>query len=88
MRLPRSATVRIAALVFALQLAGAATTLVTVRQITRSQINPSLLIGNYIPNVTAKPFAITKEYVTECYELTKSPRLRSILENWHTLSAN
>ncbi len=38
MRLPRSATVRIAALVFALQLAGAATTLVTVRQITRSQI--------------------------------------------------
>ncbi|BFZ56376.1 beta subunit of fatty acid synthetase [Savitreella phatthalungensis] len=56
------------------------------RKITKTQIDPNLLIGNYIPNVTAKPFAITKEYIQECYELTKSPKLRSILENWSTLT--
>jgi signal transduction histidine kinase len=38
LRLPRSTTLRFAGLVFGLQLAGAGATLLTVRQITRSQI--------------------------------------------------
>lgn len=50
------------------------------KKIAKNQINPALLIGSYIPNVTAKPFAITKEYVTECWKLTGSPKLKAILE--------
>jgi fatty acid synthase subunit beta len=54
------------------------------KKIPKNQINPALLINNYIPNVTAKPFALTKEYVQECYDLTGSPRLKEILKNWRS----
>ena len=57
------------------------------KKIPKTQIDPALLIGSYIPNVTAKPFSISKEYVTECYELTGSPRLRAVLENWPSARA-
>lgn len=50
------------------------------KKISKNQINPALLIGSYIPNVTAKPFAISKEYVTECWKLTGSPKLKAVLE--------
>ena len=39
-------------------------------------------MGKYIPNVTAKPFEISKEYFEEVYKLTNSPRVGSVLANW------
>ena len=52
------------------------------KKIFRSQINPSLLLHRYIPNVTAKPFSISREYVEEVHKLTGSPKLANVLNNW------
>jgi fatty acid synthase subunit beta len=53
-----------------------------LRKIHKASIDPSKLVGKYIPNVTARPFEITREYFEDVYRLTKSPRIGSILENW------
>lgn len=53
-----------------------------LKKIHKSSIDPQKLVGAYIPNVTAKPFAITKEYFQEVYELTNSPRIAKVLEDW------
>lgn len=53
-----------------------------LKKIHKTSIDPSKLVGKYIPNVTAKPFALTKEYFQDVYDLTKSPRIGNILDNW------
>ena len=53
-----------------------------LKKINRTAIDPSKLVGKYIPNVTAKPFALTKEYFEEVYKLTNSPRIANVLANW------
>ena len=53
-----------------------------LRKINKTTIDPSKLIGKYIPNVTARPFQITKEYFEDVYRLTNSPRIAQILANW------
>ncbi|KAL2165067.1 hypothetical protein VTH06DRAFT_363 [Thermothelomyces fergusii] len=53
-----------------------------LKKINKTTIDPSKLIGKYIPNVTAKPFALTKEYFEDVYRLTNSPRIGHILANW------
>ncbi|KAL8949584.1 MAG: hypothetical protein Q9222_004320 [Ikaeria aurantiellina] len=53
-----------------------------LKNINKTTTDPSKLIGKYIPNVTAKPFAITKEYFEEVYKLTNSPRIGNILATW------
>lgn len=53
-----------------------------LKKINRTTIDPSKLIGKYIPNVTAKPFEISKEYFEEVYRLTNSPRIGNVLANW------
>lgn len=53
-----------------------------LKKINRTSIDPAKLVGKYIPNVTAKPFEITKEYFEEVYKLTNSPRLAKVLEDW------
>ena len=53
-----------------------------LKKINKTTIDPSKLIGKYIPNVTARPFEITKEYFEDVYRLTNSPRIASILANW------
>ncbi len=53
-----------------------------LKKINRTTIDPSKLVGKYIPNVTAKPFEITKEYFEEVYKLTNSPRIGNVLANW------
>lgn len=53
-----------------------------LKKINKTTIDPSKLIGKYIPNVTARPFEISKEYFAEVYKLTNSPRIASILANW------
>jgi fatty acid synthase subunit beta, fungi type len=53
-----------------------------LKKINKTTIDPSKLVGKYIPNVTAKPFELTKEYFEEVYKLTNSPRIGNILANW------
>ncbi|KAF2422740.1 fatty acid synthase-like protein beta subunit [Tothia fuscella] len=53
-----------------------------LKKINKTSIDPSKLIGKYIPNVTAKPFALTKEYFEDVYRLTNSPKIGHILANW------
>lgn len=53
-----------------------------LKKINKTTIDPSKLIGKYIPNVTARPFEITKEYFEDVYRLTNSPRIANILANW------
>ncbi|OVF11274.1 putative tetrafunctional fatty acid synthase subunit [Clavispora lusitaniae] len=54
------------------------------KKIPKSSVKPQDLIGKYIPNLTAKPFQITKEYFQEVYELTKSDKIKSIIDNWES----
>lgn len=53
-----------------------------VKKVPQSAVKPASLIGKYIPNLTAKPFEITKEYFQEVYNLTGSEKIKSILDNW------
>ncbi|OUM53448.1 hypothetical protein BVG19_g2729 [[Candida] boidinii] len=53
-----------------------------IKKIPKNAVNPAALIGKYIPNLTAVPFAITKEYFQSVYELTNSEKIKSILDNW------
>jgi len=53
-----------------------------LKKINKTSIDPAKLVGKYIPNVTAKPFAITKDYFEEVYKLTNSPRIAKVLEDW------
>jgi len=41
-----------------------------------------MLIGKYIPNLVAKPFDITREYVQLIYDQTSSPRLDKVIKKW------
>lgn len=59
-----------------------------LKKINRTTIDPSKLIGKYIPNVTAKPFDISKEYFEEVYRLTNSPRIGNVLANWDKYEAS
>ncbi|QIW95704.1 hypothetical protein AMS68_001222 [Peltaster fructicola] len=53
-----------------------------LKKINKTSIDPSKLVGKYVPNVTAKPFELTKEYFEDVYRLTNSPRIGNILANW------
>jgi fatty acid synthase subunit beta, fungi type len=53
-----------------------------LKKINKTTIDPAKLIGKYIPNVTAKPFALTKEYFQDVYNLTNSPKIGHVLNNW------
>ena len=44
------------------------------------------LVGHYIPNVMAKPFQVSYEYVKECYDQTQSTELKAVLDNWEAVS--
>lgn len=41
-------------------------------------VDMDLLIGKYVPNLTAKPFEISREYVQEIYNLSNSPILEQV----------
>ncbi|OCL09018.1 beta subunit of fatty acid synthase [Glonium stellatum] len=55
------------------------------QNIQPSWIDPNKLVGRYIPNVTARPFDTTKEAFEYAWEVTKSDRLRNILDNWQDI---
>lgn len=52
------------------------------KKINPSLLNPDMLAGKYIPNLVAKPFAVTKEYAQLIYDQTSSPRLDKVLKKW------
>lgn len=53
-----------------------------LKKINKTSVDPSKLVGKYIPNVTARPFEISKEYFEDVYRLTNSPKIKEILANW------
>ncbi|KAI9138416.1 fatty acid synthase [Paraphysoderma sedebokerense] len=53
-----------------------------MNKIKPTYINVNLLTGNYIPNLTAKPFEVSLEYIQMVYRQTQSPTLQSILRDW------
>ena len=55
---------------------------VLLQNIKQEAIDPRKLIGKYVPNVTARPFDISKESFEKVYEITKSERLKEVLDNW------
>lgn len=55
-----------------------------LKKINKNTIDPSKLVGKYIPNVTAKTFALTKEYFEDVYRLTNSPKIGHVLANWES----
>ncbi|KAH9897169.1 beta subunit of fatty acid synthase [Xylariomycetidae sp. FL2044] len=55
---------------------------ILLKKINKTSIDPNKLVGKYIPNVTARPFELTKEYFQNVYDLTSSPKIAQILMNW------
>ncbi|KAK9464500.1 acyl transferase domain-containing protein [Lipomyces arxii] len=53
-----------------------------IKKLPQQAVKPANLIGKYIPNLTAKPFQISKEYFQEVYDLTGSAKIRNIIDNW------
>jgi len=52
------------------------------KKINPSQLDPDMLIGQYVPNLTAEPFDITQAYAQRVYDQTSSPRLDKVLRHW------
>ncbi|CAK5268309.1 unnamed protein product [Mycena citricolor] len=52
------------------------------KKINVADLNPDMLIGKYIPNLIAIPFAVSKEYAQIIYDQTSSPRLDKVLQHW------
>lgn len=44
-----------------------------------SMIDPELLVGKYIPNLTARPFELSLDYIRDAFEITKSPVLEKVM---------
>jgi len=52
---------------------------ILLERMSPQQLNPGLLVGRYIPNVTAAPFALDRAYVEALRDQTQSPVLDSLL---------
>lgn len=56
------------------------------KRVAKDAVKPASLKGKYIPNLTAKPFEVTKEYFQEVYNLTGSAECKRIIDNWETIT--
>ncbi|PYH86092.1 fatty acid synthase beta subunit [Aspergillus uvarum CBS 121591] len=52
------------------------------KAISEHMVRPEKLVGKYIPNLTARPFELSKSYFEQVLAISESPRVREILENW------
>ncbi|KAF7623672.1 putative PKS/NRPS-like protein biosynthetic cluster [Aspergillus flavus] len=52
--------------------------------IDRHALDPKRLVGKYVPNLTARPFQLTKEYFEMVKDLTGSVALGGVLNEWET----
>jgi len=50
-------------------------------------LTPEKLIGRYIPNVTGTPFKIDRAFFEEVLNITKSERIRDVLQDWESWSS-
>lgn len=50
------------------------------KHISEPMVDPDRLIGRYIPNLVAKPFELSREYIQGIMQLTKSPVLGDVLQ--------
>ncbi|PWY73494.1 fatty acid synthase subunit beta [Aspergillus eucalypticola CBS 122712] len=55
------------------------------KHISEPMVDPDRLIGKYIPNLVAKPFELSREYIQGIMQLTKSPVLGDVLQKWPLL---
>ena len=49
------------------------------RYIIRENIYVDRLVGKYIPNLTAKPFEVSRDYFEDVKRLTNSPVIEKVL---------
>ncbi|KAI1363876.1 fatty acid synthase beta subunit [Xylaria arbuscula] len=56
-------------------------------RLTVENIDPTRLVGKYIPNVVARPFELSREFCEYVYETTASPRVGQVLQDWQSFSA-
>ena len=52
------------------------------------KIDPSVLIGRYIPNLVPRLFTLDRAYVEEVADLVDSPLLKPVLADWATWEAD
>ncbi|EKG18861.1 hypothetical protein MPH_03877 [Macrophomina phaseolina MS6] len=52
------------------------------KHIRREDIASERLVGKWIPNVTGRPFGLSRTHFEDMYRATNSPRLRDILDDW------
>ncbi|GAA5878476.1 hypothetical protein JCM8547_005957 [Rhodosporidiobolus lusitaniae] len=52
------------------------------KKVNPAHFNADLLVGRYIPNLTAVHYEVTKEYAERIHTQTSSPRLEKILKAW------
>ncbi|KAJ2163006.1 fatty acid synthase alpha subunit Lsd1 [Coemansia sp. RSA 552] len=63
------------------------------RSMLQSKIHGDLpllseLCGRYIPNLTAEPFELTREYFGRVYDVTQSPVIKKVLNSWDDTRLN
>ncbi|KAI1414020.1 fatty acid synthase beta subunit [Hypoxylon sp. FL1857] len=54
-----------------------------LKNLEEKSIDPEQLVGKYIPNLTARPFQLTRDYFEYVHEMTQSPRIGRVLEGWN-----
>jgi fatty acid synthase subunit beta, fungi type len=57
-----------------------------LRNLDKKNIDPGKLVGKFVPNVTARPFELSREYFEYVYQMTQSPRIGRVLEDWEKYS--
>ncbi|KAI1475652.1 fatty acid synthase beta subunit [Daldinia eschscholtzii] len=53
-----------------------------LKNLDEKNIDPEQLVGKYVPNLTARPFELTRDYFEYVHEMTQSPRIGKVLEGW------
>ncbi|KAN0066591.1 fatty acid synthase alpha subunit Lsd1 [Thecaphora frezii] len=56
------------------------------QRLRRSMVRPEKLVGRYIPNLTARPFALTRDYLERLHEQTGSTVIAATLAEWDAIS--
>ncbi|KAI1460005.1 fatty acid synthase beta subunit [Annulohypoxylon moriforme] len=54
-----------------------------LKNLDEKSIDPGQLVGKYIPNLTARPFELSRDYFEYVHEMTQSPRIGKVLEGWN-----
>ncbi len=51
------------------------------------EIDPSTLLGRYVPNLVPRPFSLERDFITEIAELVDSPQINAVLADFDAWSA-